>query len=59
MSPAAAGGAQQSIFGGITETFYDSADVSARRLPSGPDRYLIKLNQTHCRKILHIPTEVG
>lgn len=48
ISPAATGGAQQSIFGGITVILYDSFDMSSWHAPSIPDQYLIKLNQAHC-----------
>lgn len=48
MSQAAARGAQQSIFGGITVILYDSFDASPWHALSVPDRYPIKLNQTLC-----------
>ncbi len=48
ISPASTGGAQQSIFVGITVILRDSFDVSSLHSPSITDQYLIKLNQTQC-----------
>ena len=45
ISPAATGGARQSISGGITVILRDSFDTSSWHAPSIPDQYLIKLNR--------------
>lgn len=46
MSLVAAGGAQQSISGGITVIIYDSFDRSFWYAPSVCDQYPFQLNQT-------------